>query len=155
MAHQKRINSSGWLLHFTWGIAEAKCILIMAICVCACLSLTAFPHNCTDPDATQGNVRGCPLVVHYWADLQLVHRFHCYEDVAPNGKCQWVLVLALCLVLGARHWFKFSSQLVVRQGVHSAHKKTFFSYPKRFCFGVTSQPTVTMKKFCETKAEKQ
>jgi len=34
---------------------------------------------------------GCPLVVHYWADLQLVHGFHCYD----NAKCQQVLVLAL------------------------------------------------------------
>jgi len=46
----------------------------------------------------------------YWADLQLVHgfccydnmvqsvpRFHCYDNIAPNAKCQRVLVLALCL----------------------------------------------------------
>ena len=35
---------------------------------------------------------GCPLVVNYWADLQSVHRFHCYDNIAPNAKCQQVLV---------------------------------------------------------------
>ena len=41
---------------------------------------------------------GCPLVVHYWADLQSVHGFRCYDNIAPNVKCQRVLVLAVCLV---------------------------------------------------------
>ena len=37
--------------------------------------------------------------MHYWADLQSLHRFHCYDSIAPNAKCQQVLVLALCLVV--------------------------------------------------------
>jgi len=39
---------------------------------------------------------GCPLVVHYWADLQSVHGFRCYDSIviAANAKCQRVLVLA-------------------------------------------------------------
>ena len=50
-----------------------------------------------------------PLVGHYWADLQSVHGFRCYDNIAPpvlaigahdsiaaNAKCQ--LVLAVCLV---------------------------------------------------------
>jgi len=36
--------------------------------------------------------------VHYWADLQWVHEFRCYDNTTPNTKCQRVLVLALCLV---------------------------------------------------------
>jgi len=38
--------------------------------------------------------------VQYWADLQSVHGFCCYNNSAdsPNAKCQQVLVLALCLV---------------------------------------------------------
>ena len=40
---------------------------------------------------------GCHLVVHYWADLQSVYGFRCYDNTAPNAKCQRVLVLALCL----------------------------------------------------------
>ena len=33
-----------------------------------------------------------PLVAHYWADLQLVHGFRCYDYIMPNAKCQRVLV---------------------------------------------------------------
>jgi len=36
--------------------------------------------------------------VHYWVDLQSVHGFHCYGNIAPNAKCQQVLVLPLCLL---------------------------------------------------------
>jgi len=28
------------------------------------------------------------LFVHYWADLQLVHGFHRYDNIALNAKCQ-------------------------------------------------------------------
>jgi len=37
---------------------------------------------------------GVPLVVHYWADVQSVYGFRCYDNIAPNAKCQRVLVLA-------------------------------------------------------------
>jgi len=66
--------------------------------LCVCLFLAAFPHYCTKQDVTLGNDRGCPLVVHYWADLQLVHGFRGYDNIVPNAKCQQVLVLAQCLV---------------------------------------------------------
>jgi len=36
--------------------------------------------------------------VHYLANLQSVHVFRCYNNIAPKAKCQRVLVLALCLV---------------------------------------------------------
>jgi len=48
-----------------------------------CLSLAACPHYFTDPDVSWGNGRGCPLVVHYWADLQSVDGFRCYDNIAP------------------------------------------------------------------------
>jgi len=67
----------------------------LCICVSVWLSLTAFPHYCTDPDVAWENGKGCPLVVHYQADLQLVHGFRCYDNIALNAKCQPVLVLAL------------------------------------------------------------
>ena len=71
----------------------------LCVCLSVCVSLATFPHNCTDPNVTYGNGRGCPPVVHYWAHLQSVHdRFRCYDNIAPNAKCQRVLVLALCLV---------------------------------------------------------
>jgi len=61
-----------------------------------CLSLAAFQSHTTAHSRTHlGNGRGCPLVVHYWADLQSVHGFRCYDNIATNAKCQRVLV---CLV---------------------------------------------------------
>jgi len=39
-----------------------------------------------------------PLVVHCRANLQSVRGFRCYDNIAPNAKCQRVLVLALCPV---------------------------------------------------------
>jgi len=41
--------------------------------------------------------RGYPLVVHYGADLQSVHGFRWYDNIAPNAKCQRELVLVLCM----------------------------------------------------------
>jgi len=31
-----------------------------------------------------GNGTGCPLVVHYFVDLQSVHRFRCYDNIASR-----------------------------------------------------------------------
>jgi len=56
----------------------------MHIGLCVCLSLAACPHYCTDPHVTWRNDRGCPLVAHYWAHLQLVHGFRCYDNIAER-----------------------------------------------------------------------
>jgi len=53
------------------------------------------------PGSNLGNSRRCRLVVPYWADSQSVHGFRCCDTTAPNAKCQRVLVLRLCLVLGS------------------------------------------------------
>jgi len=66
--------------------------------LCVRLSLAAFSYYCENPDVTLKNGRRWPLVVHYWANLQSVHGFRCYDNIPPNAKCQRVLVLALCLV---------------------------------------------------------
>jgi len=73
----------------------------LCVCLYVCLFLAVFPHYCTDPGVSRGNGRGCPLVVHYWANLQSVHGYRCYDNIAPNAKCQRVLVLDLCLLLFA------------------------------------------------------
>ena len=73
----------------------------MSVCVSVGLSLAAFPY-CADPDVTWRNGTGCPLVVHYWADLQSVNGFRCCDNTAPNAKCQRVLALALCHGLNFR-----------------------------------------------------
>jgi len=49
--------------------------------LCVCLSTAVCPHCCTDPNVTWGSRRGCPLVVHYWADLQSVHGLRCYGNM--------------------------------------------------------------------------
>jgi len=47
-----------------------------------CLSAVTCPHYCTDPDATRGSGRGCPLVRHCCSDLQSMHGFRCYDNIA-------------------------------------------------------------------------
>jgi len=77
------------LLHFAWAVDDAKCIVVtrvsvsvcVYVCVCVCLSAAVRPHYSTDPDVTWGRDRGCPLVVHYWADLQSVHGLRCYGKI--------------------------------------------------------------------------
>jgi len=44
------------------------------------------PHYCTDPDVTWGHGRGCPLVVHYWADLQSGHGLLWQHNANPSYK---------------------------------------------------------------------
>ena len=61
-----------------------------------CLSVAAFPR--TNPDLTWRNGRQCPLVVHYWADLQSVHGFRCYDNTARTrnvSECLYSLVLLI------------------------------------------------------------
>ena len=53
----------------------------MCVCVSVCLSAAACLHYCTDPDVTWRSGRGCPLVVHCWADLQSVHGLRCYGNI--------------------------------------------------------------------------
>jgi len=56
------------------------CVCV-SVCLSVCLSAAVRPHYCTDPDVTWGRVRGSPLVVHYWADLQSVHRLRSYGNI--------------------------------------------------------------------------
>ena len=88
------------------------------VCVCVCVSAAACPHYCTDPDVAWGSGRGCPLVVHYWTDLQSVHGLRCYgnitrtlpsyykssstpryDDIVRTRNVSECSVLALCLVV--------------------------------------------------------
>jgi len=58
-----------------------------------------YLHYCTDPDVTWVSGRGCLLVVHYWADLQLVYGLRCYG----NTRNAW------------------QSPAVIRQAHHTLH----------------------------------
>ena len=101
------------------------------------LSLAALPHYCTDPDVTWGNGRMCPLVVHYWADLQLLHGFHCDDNTAMHlfaiyarqhsGKCKmsastclYSLYAWLALVTFFQRYFVFVVFLWSRYGIGQA-----------------------------------
>jgi len=81
--------------------SQAKCILVapMPIYVSVCVSLAAFPHYCMYQDVAWGNGRGCPLVVHYWAYLQLMHGFLCSGNICASCEMSVkMLVLAVWLV---------------------------------------------------------
>jgi len=51
------------------------------VCLSVCLSAAVRPHYYTDPDVTWQRGRGCPLVVHCWADLQSGHGLRCYGNI--------------------------------------------------------------------------
>jgi len=64
--------------------------------LCVCLSAAACPHYCTDSDVTSESGTGCPIVVHYWADLQSVHGLRCYGNITrTRNVSEYMLVLAL------------------------------------------------------------
>jgi len=52
------------------------------LCVCMSVYLSVprgIPTLLHGPGCNLGNGRGCPLVVHYWADLKSVHGLRCYD----------------------------------------------------------------------------
>ena len=71
----------------------------LCVCLCVCLSAAACPYYCTDTDVTWESGTGCPLVVHYGAELQSVHGLRCYGNITrTRNVSEYMLVLALCLV---------------------------------------------------------
>ena len=84
---------------------HARLFVLLSVC----LSAAACPHYCTDPDVTWGNGRGCPLVVHYWADLQSVNGLRCYGNIARTlnvSEC----FFSLCAWLSK--WFVIAHAIV-------------------------------------------
>jgi len=60
--------------HALLCVCVCVCVSVgLSVCLSVCLSAAVRPHYCTDPDVTWRRGRGCPLVVHYWADLQSGH----------------------------------------------------------------------------------
>jgi len=48
-------------------------------------SVSVCVRVCTDPDVSWvGEWQGCPLVLHYLADLQSVQGFRCYDNSAER-----------------------------------------------------------------------
>ena len=69
--------------------------------LCVCLSVRGrTPTLLHGPGRNLECGRGCPLVVHYWADLQSVHGLRCYGNITrTQNVSEYMLVLALCLVV--------------------------------------------------------
>jgi len=64
------------------------------VCVSVCGCMPTLLHG---PRCNLRNGRGrCPLVVHNLADLQLVHRFRCCDNIAQMWNVSKCFVLALC-----------------------------------------------------------
>ena len=54
-------------------------------CVSVCLSVPRrIPTLLHGSGCNFGNGSGCPLVVHYWADLQSMHGPRCYDNIAQT-----------------------------------------------------------------------
>ena len=63
-----------------------------SVCLSVCLSATACLHYYMDPNVTRVSGRGCPLVVHYWVNLQSVHGFRCND----NRSAECVMSASAC-----------------------------------------------------------
>jgi len=77
--------------------------LCVSVClyVCVCVSVRGRMPTLLHgyPDVNWGSGMGCPLVVHYWADLQSVHELRCYGNITrTRNVSEYMLVLAVCLV---------------------------------------------------------
>jgi len=71
----------------------------LCVCLSICLPVAALPYYCTDPGVTWGNGRGCLLVVHYWADLQSVHGFRWYGNLARRRNVSECLYSVYAMVV--------------------------------------------------------
>ena len=74
--------------------------MVTRVCVSVSLSVRGrMPTLLHGPDVTWKSGRRCPLVVHYWADLQSVHGLRCYGNITrTRNVSEYMFVLALCLV---------------------------------------------------------
>jgi len=78
-----RLLKRSALLHFAWVVDHEKCIVVTCVCVSVsvCLSVRGrMPTLLHGPACNLGSGRGCPLVVHYWVDLQSVHGLRRYGN---------------------------------------------------------------------------
>jgi len=100
-----------YLLHFEWFVDDAKCIVVTRVCVSVCLfvclSTAACLHYCIVPDVTWGSDRRCPLVVHYWADLQSGHGLRCYGNITrTRNVSEYMLRVVLGVSQTLRRWIE-------------------------------------------------
>ena len=106
-------------LFITLRVSRRRCEMYCGHArLCVCLSTAACLHYCMDPDVTWGSGRGCPLVVHYWADLQSVYGLRCYDNITWTWNVSEDMhVLALCLVVYYCHIYMLSSSAYLQSDV--------------------------------------
>ena len=137
--------------------------MCLSVCVSVCLTLAAFPHYCTDPDVTYRNGRGDPLVVHYWADLQSVHGFRCYDNIFRTrnvSECLyslyvWFAVVKSRTVSCLNYLYQFCEhKKLCKRFVHIAEKLILLTY----CFlyvlmvmpvNIVGEKCITLFTVCE------
>jgi len=76
------------LLHFVWGVAEAKSMLVIALCVFFYVCVSVPRHIFTLlhwPKCKFEELQG----LKYWVDLQSVHGFHC-QHIQCNANTCWL-----------------------------------------------------------------
>jgi len=85
-------------LNFASVVDDAKCIVVTRVCVSVRGRMPTLLHGI---GYNLGEwYRGCPLVVHIWADLLSVHGLRCRGNITrTRNVSEYMLVLALCLVL--------------------------------------------------------
>ena len=77
----------------TFRVSRRRCEMYfgharLCVCVSVCLSVCGrMPTLLHGPGCNLGSGRGCPLVVHYWADLQAVHGLRCYGNTRNAWQC--------------------------------------------------------------------
>jgi len=94
----------------------------LCVCLSVCLSAAACLQYCRDPDVTWGSGRGCPLVVHYWADLQSVRGLCCYGNITE---------MCVCITCPIRTNTPSHSKRVVQNSTITRQATVMWQY---FCF---------------------
>ena len=73
----------------TRNVLWSRVCVCPSVCLCVCM-----------PTLLHGSGCNLPQVVHYWADLQSVHRLRCCGNITrTRNVSEYMLVLALCLVI--------------------------------------------------------
>jgi len=118
-------------LHFASVGDNVKCIVVTRVCVCLSVCLSVRGCMPTLLYVIWGSGRGCPLVVHYWADLQSVHGLCCYGN-ARNAQQSPVVIHQ------ARRTHCACTHAPVIKSMHLLHAQRYLQPTKPFHFVYTA-----------------
>jgi len=86
------------IITFSVSGRRREYVLVTRVCLCVCLSVPRrIPTLLHGPGCDLGSGRRCPLVVYCWADLQAVHGFRCYDDIAQTCLCVILSLVPRCI----------------------------------------------------------